>query len=1351
MLYMISGATGSPADPKAAATATKPSTAAVSAARTYTGAAVTTAQATPSNGNEAVLAIAAELRLYYQGDTSNTQATAAAAQAIGSRYGGGAQVKQWTNAALQMVLHETPAQRTTNSQLANVDQAGANLAQLELKNGKGQASSAQVKAAYATYASAQLQLMEDCESELSQAGLAQCKTPSAVEATVLGNHVSDPELTTAMEAAVICETVKSAPGGIAQLKALGTQLSSQGPLATQLAKEGMSTPDIAATLTDVQSMVLSDPGVQKVISQFVSHAAKQVAQSEQGGGPPAGAAELQQIIIQQLEPAIPNTALLAQISAQVINACMPTIKQMVKPFNALSLPLPGSMPNGLSAPLGMQNYQIASDLSQVVDVAAAGGTSSTGQYDSPQITAAVNGVAQAIATNPQSNLLPGLSVAVSQGYATLALATALATKQLTPAEMSAGSGVPTSPQAFAAWQNSTVNQMMANVKSALGGLQSNVKQAYVTLGNNTPQLTAQSIYANDLTPGQYSAGVSALVNGLPASKDGPAVAPVPGLKATLTTGLDNIAALGQRVAATDNAVTFYGNTALGKTSAYSAVQTASDTLIQDPNAGAAMMASPGARAIITQQAARDATSTSVNAQLFSTGAQTLGDFNEFLVESYANGGNPTAANLVLQGGEGPSLILNAQRIGHTPFAAAWAAGGGFQGMLTDWLVQNSHPGGAGSIYRKSLTILIVGGFAGLHGYQAVAALGRYLGTQGVFGQGIGGGGRLEPGTKLDNASRLTVEPTLGLISSLQVLMDLASLSDAAGLAYNAFGWQQWSTTTQRVVNSTASGANLVSDVLLARLQLQGMRQNLLGKSVLADSGSQIQDAYAYAMFDAMGQPQLIPVGTEVDPVLLAAAKQQLLNLQKAGGTNASGAKVLQFEQLIGGKSVETVIDPATGQPVSESLTPKALDFLNKNGLSFNKLSTTSQRAVAADWASQGESSSSSAAAANAATADVADVLEPEAGDLIDLSTEEAASDAAAQITTALATGAVADAVPVLGWVVNGVYLTTTLTTTFFNQYEKSKQSQQDQYAFLRGAGFDNAYAAALSSHSFLSDTSASAGLAAAYSDLGGNPADFVHWVSSIPIPTLDNMLPALAPTPATALPATAPNDYWTLPVDPNIAAQRQYNPNLTFDAKTNTWQDAALNVTFKDGVWMQNGSTALHRKFYSPTTQKFVSQTAGAHGGVTRSVAVAPQSLAGLKTWFAANGQSLPPTGGTASIPTAPAAPAAPSAANPPLVVGTEPANESPVPTSATVKPWSPDNQAASTLWDIASTNMGTLLSESQDEAAAKGHWSAAVKTGLAYQELVALNPGKGFSTNPDDANVVYPSQQLDVVNPEAP
>ena len=195
------------------------------------------------------------------------------------------------------------------------------------------------------------------------------------------------------------------------------------------------------------------------------------------------------------------------------------------------------------------------------------------------------------------------------------------------------------------------------------------------------------------------------------------------------------------------------------------------------------------------------------------------------------------------------------------------------------------------------------------------------------------------------------------------------------------------------------------------------------------------------------------------------------------------------------------------------------------------------------------------------------------GDAIDTSTEEGTAAATDAIITALGTSAAGDAIPIIGWIVNGIYLTTTVGTTLFNQWEKMKQSDQAQYAFLRGAGFDDAHAHALSQHGFWEDSSASTGLATAYTDLGGNPNDFVKYVNSMPVPTLDTTLAALSATPDGSLPAKAQGDYWTLPVNPADATQRQFNPDLTYNSNTHTWIDAALGVSFENGVWVKKGAT----------------------------------------------------------------------------------------------------------------------------------------------------------------------------------
>ena len=1204
----------------------------------------------------------------------------------------------------------------TDADLKKVDQAGANLTQAEGQNTAGKATQAQVAAAKANYLAAQQLLVKDLEDELAaarakippsacyagtpaqQAAELASVTESQAQTQVLAAHGKDPELTTAMAAADIAARVTTAPAGVDQIKALGLQLSSQGTYATQLAGSGANAPQLATKMSQVQELVLSDPSVQKVIKAYVGNAAQQVAQTEKSQGPQAAADQLQQIIVQQLASAIPNNKeLRSQLAAQVINASMPTIKQIVGQTNTLvTVTYPTGVASRYEAPStspeatnGPQHLDIASDLSQIVDVAAAGGTSSTGQYDSPEITAAVNGVAQTIASTPQAGLQPGLKAAVSNGYATLALATALQTQNLTPAQMSSGSGAPTAPDKFAAWKTATVNSMLGDIKAGLSQFRSNVDSTFTSVANSTPQLAAQSIYSKDLTPAQFNSGVSAMVNGLPASKQGPAVAPINGLKSTIDQGLNTITALGLRVATTDNAVTFYGNTALGKTAGFGGVQQSSDSLISDPNAVAAQMASPQARTLLTAQSWRQTFNGSSPPQYYSIGAQTTGDLVEFLAESYwAKSAATTPGSLLLQDDAGDQVVLDAARVGHSPFALAWASGAAFQGYLTDWLVHNSHPGGPASLIRKSMTIMIVGGFAAMHGGQAGAALARWLSTL--------SNGSVNLNSTLDKVSRLTVEPTVELIQGLTVLMGLASVSDAAGLTYDITGMQPFGSTTQQVVNSAAVGANLFSDITLFQLQLKGWAQQALGKAVLADAAASktFQQTFTYAMYDALGQPQLVPEGAQPSATLIETAKAVL---QKEASTPAGkqqvAAKILAFRQLVQEQAAAAKAPPAAragmftrvwnsikslfsrgksaadtptaaqaaADPVDAFLADSELDYANTVG----KLSVTSQRTLATRWALEdnakvasslsetlaklsqnryldwltdklgpkvasalGKGGSSSAAT----TEDLATLL---GGDAIDTTTEEGTAAATDAIIAAVGTSAAGDVIPIIGWIVNGIYLTTTVGTTLFNQYEKMKQSDQAQYAFLRGAGFDDAHANALSQHGFWEDSSASTGLATAYHDLGGNSADFVKYVNSMPIPTLDTTLAAVSATPnGGSLPAKAQGDYWTLPVNPADAAQRKFSPDVTYNSNTHTWIDAALGVSFENGEWVKKGVTMTNGivtagTYYDPTSEELITEPDQPMSARFRSpptvVNEKPTSQAGLDTWFLSNGVPLPP------------------------------------------------------------------------------------------------------------------------------
>jgi hypothetical protein len=1213
----------------------------LSAAETYTGQTVHAAQDPQSaadkttDANKAIVAIAAELQLTYQTNPNNPQATTNAAHAISTLYGNSSQVQQWVGSALKMELQGTPRERATNEALAKVDQAGTELQELQTQQASGgNVSNAQIQAALQSYQNLQQQLVAACGNEINAQRTAEhSDSETTAAAAVTAAHVSDPELTVALKAAVIVQEVTSANGTLAndgtdaQISALGKNLT-------------------AETDPSVQSVVMSNLAVQKVINSYVGNAAQQVDQTNQTVGPEAAADTLQQII-QTLQTAVPNTAQSSQLAALVINRCMPTIQNIIS-----QLPLSKYVPvTGAEARWGGENLvpdpqagvDIADDLSQVVEVAAASGNTSTGKYDTPQITAAVNGVAKAIATHPQAQLGAGLTAAVGTGYASLGLATAAQIQQLTPGDLASGSGVPHSAAAFNSWKGRAVDDMLGNVNTGIKDFQSYIDSTMKSLAASTPALAAQGQYSVAMTNATFNGGVSAMINGLPASKQGPAVAPVAGLKQSVSTELTTVTDLGSRLVSVDQAVSFY-KPALGNQRGYTAIENSNGQLMSDPNSIEALLASPAARQRVVAQNLRLALSSASGTQYYSTGAQTFGDLTEFLAENYwAKNAAQTPGSLVLQDDAGNQIILEAARIGHSPFAAAWLAGGSLQGLLTDFVVKNSHPAGPASSLRKALTILIVGGFATLHTSQAIAATGRWLASSGLL-PGLGVNGAVKPGTWLDSATRLTVEPTLGLIQALQGLMDLAALSDAANLSYDLSGLNNYpGGTAQTSVNAVAHGLNFTADVALMRLQARGWAQQLLGKAVLSDpaANADFMAAFENAMLDALGQSQLMPRGATVSPVLLKAAQQFLGNNRDVQSINQLRAT---YEAASGGGNWFK-----TGGQFGKAA------FLRRNALTsqqyMDSLSDTSQQSLAAQWALEPDTAAEigSPVLRSVAQSNALDGFNRIANKLFSGQSAAADSEAVPDLLSSLgeevvgngaaagadATAEAVDLTNPFGWAINGVFFATTVTTTLFNQYTTVKLSKQDEYAFLRGAGIDDAHAAALSAHGFFSGQDASSGFVAAYGALGGDPNQFVHYVNSMPIASLDNALATLnTVSNASKLPATAPKDYWTLPVQPNDPAQRKFDPNLSYDRATQTWEDKSLGVHFANDEWVVDGSTSAngHVKHYDPSSQAIETpnnQTPAEEGRIGGpeydATPEAPQSLAGLRAWFVDNGVPLPP------------------------------------------------------------------------------------------------------------------------------
>jgi hypothetical protein len=1139
--------------------------------------------------------------------------------------------------------------------------------------------------------------------------------PVAVaEAAITAAHPKDPEWIAVAKAAGIVFQVNQAQGTNAKIAVLAKNL----PVGVD---------------PSIKRLVLGDNGVQTVVGQYVDNAAAQVAQQYStnlgGAASPGAAADT----LQQLITHLPQGSYSSQLAALIINKSMPTIRSIVQ-----QLPLTGVMVERAPTSLNGQpnspelntneaeNKAIFQDLSQAVEAAAAGEDSNTGTYDTPQITAAVTGVAKAIATDPYALgvLDPALTDAVGHGYATLALATAQQVEALKPGDLPAGFAANTQFTAgFTGWKSTQLRYLLGDITTGIQDFQAYLSTAMKSLQQSLGPIAAQSIFATVLNPAQSGGGIDAMLDGI----KGAGVNSVPGLKQGIDAALKNITALGYQITRTDDAVKFYQHS-LGGIPGYTDVQKADAGLVTSPNGVAFQFWSPQARTTIIEQAfqqmlasAGPAGSGVKGPQLFSTGSQTFGDLTEFLVEEVLRNAKGGHGSLTLLDTEGNKIFLDPDRVGHTPAAFAWLLGGGLQAALTAWLAANSHPGGPLSDERKAVTLMVVAGFSGLHTGQAVLAGVRWLaqfnnvakslrgatsssgsGAIDKFIDGINNAsdwlasyakaaqsansGHVLIGGFLDNISRLTVEPTVGLIRGLTVLMGIASVADAAGLTYEVTGLQQYpGGNVETGVNAGAHFTNLVSDITLLRLQVRGWAQQALGKTLLGNPTSSA--AFKQAIYDAFRDP----TGGKTSAALRTAAKAwskdnpayspdwvaAALNAEPGTASEAQAAaawakqliklntgtaKTLAYfqKQYFGDESFGKFILRTSylNKPFQASL-----DDLQKTVVTrfLKGFSTTGERSLATSWALENPTYVTDLAGKLATSGyldgygntvnSLVKILNPKTwgdwakagadtwtevfsavGDELALngfSVSGLGSAIAGALTdgggAAAAEGSV-DAVAGLsnpiGWATNLLYIGTTLTTTFYNQYETIQGAQNNTYDFLRGAGVDAAPAAVLKSYGYFDGSAAAAGFVAAYKLAGGNPGDFVKYVNLLPVGMLSRALGAFGElsgynnTNAT-LPATSSQDYWMLPVDPTKQATR----GVTYNTSQQRWEDKELNVHFQDGSWNVNDNSG---DYYDPSNQTYYLYSDVT--GTSLPIHLPPASVAGIEAWFASNNVTPPPS-----------------------------------------------------------------------------------------------------------------------------
>jgi hypothetical protein len=1163
-------------------------------------------------------------------------------------------------------LQPLPGQAATNVALTHSVQAGSKVIDLEKNQASGDnITDGQINSALQTYEHAQAQLLAAYTHELSAASAA---GEPATAAEVFGKQASTPEVQ-AVLALQKADASKSTDGKLKAL--LGAMPKGANP----------------ATV----DFIMSDPAAQKIFSDYAKEAAEQIANTYNTEGARPAADQLQQIVA-----ANGGGAEGSQLAALIINQSLPTIRSIVAQLpltKVVMTPGPESrfIPTEVVPdPQGQQD--VVSDLAQVVEIAAAGNNPATSTYDTPQIQAAVTGVAQVMATQPNDNFGVNLQGAAGQGYATLGLATALQISRLTPGELAAGSSQRTlTPAQFASWRKSAANATLGNVTAGIKAFQSYVNTTVTGVATSAAPLAAQGQYSQVLTNSQFTGGVNALSNGLPASPTEPKVTPIAGVKATIQTALQQVVQVGYNLVGVDQAVTFYQGTSLGSLSGYSGVTTARGNLMGGTNSMAAELASPAARDRVTGAILRAALPAKLQyggagAQHYSVTAQFVGDFTEFLAENYLTKGakgEPPPSSLVQQGASGDQ-ILPPERIGHSPFAIAWAGGGIAQLGLTGYVADNVTMGGPFATERKAVTLLIVGGFGALHTYQAGAATIRWLST-------LSNGGKAPSDTFLNTATNLTVEPTLGLIKSLTVLMGLSTIADGAGVIYDSTGAQTFFNGESKDADLVGHSANLAADVVLLRLQIRSWAQQAVGKAILGDSALSAQ--FTSAMGDAMLASLGIKTTTEVSPAMRAAANKLLATdpayRQKAIATlesalNSSGGEsssrlpgplqsaLRTLQTYIGNKGADgttgfqrawqragSLLQRFFGNPAGGDAAPDIQAALQavKGGFADDIAGLTATRAqqLAATWALDSGNASPGLAKFLSNSRIILNTIEkiPLPGFLQSLLGK--GSPSSEDLPPGLAQALAQDVVPggaaeggadvageaaldwnPIGWGVNLIYLGTTVTNAVVSQFSTRDKFEAYEYTFLRGAGMDAPQAHAMASHSLWTGADASSGLVQAYVDLKGNSNDFIQYVNSMSVGKLNAVLSGLSPLKpsSTTMPQTSAQDYWSLPADPNDAQQRKYSPGLTYNSSANRWEDKSLGVYYSEGKWVKMGQSPATGDYYDPSTESLVYPNPPPSGPASRFAGPpdfvtpeSPQSVDGLRTWFVANNVPLPSTG----------------------------------------------------------------------------------------------------------------------------
>jgi hypothetical protein len=855
-------------------------------------------------------AIAAQLRAVYQGHPDRRAATENTAHGIADRYRDDPVMQQAVARAQNTVFTETPQERETNTRLNDVNRKAATLDDLMARQQDGDKSviPAQITVARNDYEAAQRALLQQVQLEvtdryahLPRANLEHDADPLAgVGKQIADRYAADPELRVVAQSAVAIHRINAAAplGSKTQIDLLGRVLP-----------KGVD--------PSVKRLVMADAGVQKAVDTYVGDAAAQVDRTYRDNGTLAGANALRDVT----DPAH-NNGITPQIAALIINKAKPTIEQIVNDEATLT---PKGKDGQRALYMPTDGASVANALSQAVDVAAAGSDVVKKQYDTPEIQRAIEGTAQIIATHPCYDLsVLGFKDAVGNGYATLALQTAVEIKNMRAQDVKLSSGVEIRDfeQQRKVWESATLGA----IDDGLRQLQDKVNTVSEQTSTDMAPVLAEGKHAGNLTEAQFQNGVRGMVSG---DKE---------LADKIKRGYQAFDELGYRLVRTGEAVSFYDKD-LGGVDGYADVEATRNKLLADDKATTIVMASDSASLRMATQVARtmlddDLKNGAIDAQKFGFGGQ-VGDMSEFLAETYVIKG----VNLVGPGGSIINLsgaTIDVSRSAHLPFfagAGLWGLGGGMQAALTAYVFDNVHIGGETGDLRKGILLGLVGGFAGFHLMQAGMAAARIVPHS--FGAGDNWANKaadnldrwinklgsnffnaaetgdaswglyVKEGSARDRWTRLAVEATPGLIKQLVGLMAIATVWDLSGVFLNA---TQLDGNAFNGFKLATQGTNLAADGLLLRLQVREMALRAIGKQALQDpafaaaaqaAGLDLRGAAVKALEDGSSTGKWNPLASSKFLNWFEGTFGNKAFAQEAADATLPGLRQLLFKTVVG--------------------------------------------------------------------------------------------------------------------------------------------------------------------------------------------------------------------------------------------------------------------------------------------------------------------------------------------------------------------------------------------------------------------------------------------------------------------